>query len=193
MYKHIVMGAGFAESATAGVLVYSCEYFGNPGYATMKEAITDLALDLYSKYYDDVLSVYQRRYSGGLKDCCLKTIVGSKTAKFCSECGGKITDKKFDTEEFESYIQDLSTSTIDSYGDAENTSTRDLTWWPYDVADLIGAPKEEVIYIAEHAQAILCAALLDAKPELRPEYWDDDDFSIEDWKLFKNEVQPSYR
>jgi hypothetical protein len=191
MLKYIVIHCGYAESNTTSALIYQCEFFGNPGYTSYKTAITDLALDLYAKFYDGYLSVYENRYSKQVKDCCRKVLTADKNAKFCSECGKQIADKQFDHEEFMDYIRGLHSSTCDSYGEAEYVAGRHLTWWPFGSGNFIGAPKEEVIYIAEYAEVVLLSALFDAKPELRT--GDDDDFDLGDWKDFKKEIQPTYR
>ena len=189
--RFIIMNTGYVESSSTSTLIYQCGFFGNPGYASYKEAITDLALDLYAKFYDDVLSVYHNRYAREIKDCCRKSLIDNNDAKFCSDCGQELHDKPFDPEEFMEYIVHLQNSTADSYGDAEYANKRHLTWWPYWVGDFIGAPKEEVIAIAENAELLLTSALMEAKPELKEDV--DDYGSNDDWEQFKNNEQPSYR
>ena len=186
--RFIVMIPGYVESASTSCLIYQCGFFGNPGYASYKEAITDLALDLYAKFYDDCLSCYQNRYGSDLKRCCQKSLIDNKKAQFCSTCGCKLLDKKFDYAEFQHYVCNLTRTTCDSYGDAEETSTRNLTWWPYWITDFIGTPKEEVICLSEQAQLILLAALLEAKPELQ-DALDETDFSFCEWDKLKQNQQ----
>lgn len=191
--RFIMMVNGYVESASTGCLIYSCGFFGHPGYDNYKDAITNLALDLYAKFYDDYLSVYQNRYSGSVGDCCRKVLNLDKGAKFCSTCGKQISDKKFDYEKFKDYVCNLTSSTCDNYGDAEDTSTRQLTWWPWWVGDFIGAPKEDVIFIAEQGEVVLLAALLEAKPELKNPGDEETDFSFCEWDKFKRNEQPAYR
>lgn len=57
MKRFIMMRCGYVENCAASCLIYQCEFFGNTGYESIKAAITDLAIDLYNKYYDEVLSV----------------------------------------------------------------------------------------------------------------------------------------
>jgi hypothetical protein len=192
MLRFIVMHCGYAESNMTSALIYQCACFGNPGYSSYKKAITDLALDLYAKFYDEHLSIYENRYGRDIKDCCRKSLIANKETKFCSECGNQICDKKFDHGDFMSFVHDLHCSTCDSYGEAEYASGRYMTWYPYWNDDFIGAPKEDVIYIAELAEVILLAALYDAKPELRINHLNDD-FDCSEWKSFSNEIQPNYR
>ena len=187
--RFIVMNTGYVESSSTACLIYQCEFFGHPGYSSYKEAITDLALDLFAKYYDDCLSSYEHRYSKDVKECCRKSLVADKTAKFCSDCGGQISDKEFGSEDFKRYVCELVGSTCDSYGDAEYAAGRTFTWWPWS-NDFIGAPKEEVIHITDQAEVVLLAALLEAKPELKDT--DDTDFSFCGWDEFKNDKQPTY-
>jgi hypothetical protein len=194
MLRFIVMSCGYVENATTSVLIYQCEFFGNPGYTSYKEAITDLALDMYGKFHDDYLSTYENRYSKDVKRCCCATLIANKEAKFCSECGSQIVDKEFHYDQFMEYVSSLHSSTCDSYGEAEWTNGGELHWWPWGTDRFIGAPKEDVIYIAENAEVILLSALLDAKPELRNEKYElafsDRNW---DWDHFKNEKPPSYR
>jgi hypothetical protein len=167
--RFIMMHTGYMENASTGCLIYQCGFFGHPGYSTYKEAITELALDMYAKFYDEHLSAYENRYGRDVNECCRETLIANKEAKFCFTCGKQIVDKQFDAEQFMRYICKLVGSTYDSYGDAEDTSTRKLAWWPYWIGDFIGAPKEEVIFMAENAEETLLCALLEAKPELKVE------------------------
>jgi hypothetical protein len=192
MLRFIVMHCGYVESSATSALIYQCEFFGNPGYTSYKEAITDLALDLYAKFYDDYLSVYENRYRKEVKECCRKALIANKEAKFCSECGGQIVDKKFNCDQFMEYVSNLHASTCDSYGEAEWTTTREMTWWPWWSEEFIGAPKEDIIYIGESAESVLLMALLEAKPELQ-NHEDPRSYDGNDWDSFKNEVQPTYR
>lgn len=192
--RFIVMTCGYVENASTSVLIYQCGFSGKSGYSSYREAITDLALDLYSKFYDEHLSIYENRYSRSVKDCCRKVLIDNKEAKYCSECGSQISDKKFLYDEFKEYVSNLHCTTCDSYGDAEYAAGRNLIWWPYWTNDFIGAPKEEVIYIAESAEQVLLDALLDAKPELKDP--DEDTYESDfpsDWERFKNNNPPTYR
>ena len=177
------MISGYAEDATTSSLIYQCSFFGKLGYQTCKEAITDLALDLYAKYYDEYISIYENRYSNNVKGCCRECVIKNNEAKYCSDCGREIKDREFVYENFMFYVKELHSTTSDSYGDAEYAAGRELNWWPYWTADFIGAPKEEIIFIPENAEVVLLAALLDAKPELKIE-----DFNCSEWEDFKNET-----
>lgn len=195
--RFIMMSCGYAESGQTSWLIYQCQFFGRYNYySSYKEAITDLALDLYAKFYDDHLSIYQNRYNKEVKDCCRKTLVSNKEAKFCFSCGERIVDKIFDDNEFMNYVCELHNTTSDSYGDAEETSTRDLTWWPFWGTEFIGTPKEEVICIAENAEIVLLDALVEAKPELKEAAENvniNHNFFESDWEKFKKDIQPSYK
>lgn len=191
MLRFIAMHCGYVENCSTSLLVYQCGFHGSPGYTSYKQAITDLALDLYAKYYEDVLSTYHNRYTFKLNKCCTGTLISNKEAKFCTECGTRLLDKSFDYDGFMEYVTNLHYTITDSYGEAETTSTRDLAWWPFWTSDFIGAPKEDIIYIAENAEVVLLEALLEAKPELRQ--GNDDLMGVSDWEEFKKEQQPSYR
>lgn len=173
-------------------LIYQCQFFGNPGYTSMKEAITELALDMYAKYYEDVLSAYQRRHSREMGECCRDTLIIKPRANFCMGCGHTITDRKFNYDEFTGYISNLHTATTDSYGESEGTTERSFAWYPFWTQDFLGAPKEDIIFIAESADAVLLRALLEAKPELKdPER--EDLYVISEWEQFRVEKQPAYQ
>jgi hypothetical protein len=192
MKRFIVMTCGYAEGAYVSGLIYQCEFFGNPGYLSYEEAITDLALDLYAKFYDDYISVYQNRYDrDDLKQCCRATLLDKKDAKFCCQCGQQIADREFNYDEFLDYVRSLHTKITDTYGDAEWANSRGLVWWPYGTLDIIGAPKEDVICIAEGAEDVILTALLDAKPELVEQTGQE--FQNDDWEMFKAGKPPTYR
>lgn len=190
--KFIVLSCGYAEEGMTSVLVYQCGFFGHPGYSSYQEAITELALDLYSKYYDEHLSIYQNRYSDRIKKCCREALISNSKANFCAECGNKLADYKFEAEAFQEYIFGLHNTTCDTYGSAEDSPTRIFVWYPFHIGDFIGAPKEEIIYIGENAEVVLLDALLDAKPELRDSNEIYEDWKSKDWESFKNGIQPNY-
>jgi hypothetical protein len=192
--RFIVMTTGYVENASTAVLIYQCRFFGRGGFSSYKEAITELATDMYGKFYDDHLSIYENRYGRDVKKCCREVLIADKNAKFCSTCGSQISDKEFDAQEFMEYVCGLMNTTCDSYGEAEWTSQKEhMAWWPYWVGEFIGAPKEEVIYMAENAEVTLLAALLEAKPELKNDSADDvNETHWGDWDDFRNERQPSY-
>lgn len=195
MLRFIVMNCGYVESATTSSIIYGSDYLRKATFSSYKAAITELALDLYAKYYEEYLSIYQHRYDKDVKECCRESLIRdsrfNKETKFCAECKEEIKDKPFDAEEFANYIVNLHQTTCDLYGDCEWANGRDLVWWPWAVRDLIGAPKEDVIFIAENAEGVLLAALLEVKPELNtdPNYHPENDH---DWKKFRAEIQPSY-
>lgn len=191
MFRFIVLHTGYVENNSTACLIYRCEFFGNAGYDNYKDAITDLALDIYAKFYDEVLSTYQNRYASEVRDCCRKTLIANKDAKYCLHCGDKIVDKKFDYEEFKDYVVNLMNATCDSYGNAEITSTRNLTWWPYQSFNIFGAPKEDIIQLSEYGEIFLLLALLDAKPELTSDQDDEtSEITFEDWEKFKSGINP---
>lgn len=171
MIKYIVYHTGYVENSSTSLMVYQCQFFGCYGYASAKEAVVDLALDLYSKYIDDVLA-YRKPTS---KCCETASLLGASSIaeirekyKVCTKCGVELQDRTFDQDDFCSYLHRLHNSTCDSYGEAEVTSTRDLTWWPYWSSHFIGAPKSEILYIGESAEYVFLSALYSVKPELMP-------------------------
>lgn len=192
-YSFIMMSCGYVEQAQTSWLMYGTPFLGSDGFSTMEEAIKELALDLYSKFYDDSLNTYERRYS--LKNCCHISLNRIKSSNYCSECGDKLDDKQFIAEEFRDYIRGMHNTTADSYGESEQTSMRQLVWWPYSMHEFREASKESIIWIAESAEHVLLDALYDAKPELAVNADEDEyqNYAEGDWEQFKSGQQPSYR
>jgi hypothetical protein len=192
-FSFIVMTCGYAGSSMVSNLIYERIGF-KEGFSSYKEAITNLALDFYAKYYDECLSIYENRYDRSVQDCCRRILNENKKANFCSTCGNQLVDKEFDYEKFAQYIMSMHEANTDNYGEAECTGTRELNWWPfYSFQELITSCKnDEVIFIMENAEQVLLAALLEGKPELKKDGWENH-FSCHDWEQFKNNIQPGYR
>lgn len=189
-YSFIMMSCGYVESNQTSWLLYGTHFHGREGFDTMQEAITELALDLYAKYYDECLSSYINRYS--FSKCCTDSLIKDKEAKFCSKCGKPLIDKEFNADHFIEFIVNLHGSTCDSYGEAEYANGRHFVWWPWSMHEFIDASKDEIIFIGESAEYVLLAALFDAKPELIKE--NDYEVHMRDWEdYFKQNKQPSYR
>ena len=90
MKRFIMMSCGFAEEAKTSWLIYQCDFSGHPGFPTDKEAITELALDLYYKFLGDKVQ------DPGLKTCCIASKTFNSQAKYCSNCGKSLADKIFE-------------------------------------------------------------------------------------------------
>lgn len=184
LFNVIMMSCGFAESNQTSWLMYGTGYFGHPGFKTRAEAVTELALDLYAKYHDEVLDAYERRYSK--KECCREALISNKNANFCPTCGSTIADRVFDPQEFRDFVIDLHGTTCDSYGAAEWFKDRKPVFWPWSVRDFQEAHKDQVIWIPENAEHVILAALYDVKPELKP-VQDDYEIDVSDeWETLKN-------
>jgi hypothetical protein len=161
MYNFIMMKCGYVENNQVAWLMFGCQFFGISGFATMEEAIKVLAEDLYNKCKDDASedSVWQRQEELSLLD-------------------------------FQERICNLHNTTCDTYGEAEQTKDRHLSWWPFWAANFPEAVKNgSVIWIGENAEHILLQALLEAKPELQSEEYEDESYST-DWEQFKVGKQP---
>lgn len=139
---------------------------------------------MYAKYIDELCYPEKNK-------CCQRVIDTIENSKYCFECGRRLSRYQFDKNDFMEFVTSLHGRTCDSYGDAECTESCELTWWPFSIGSFIGAPRNEVAFLAEDAQVILLKALLDAKPELKSS--EEDDFVNLDWENFKNNIHPSYR
>jgi hypothetical protein len=162
-YNYIMMKCGYVESNQVSWLMYGCDFFGIDGFATMEEAIKVLAEDLYSRFYDEQIAPSEDEFGGDFRE--------------------------FIAQDFPEFIRSLHNTTCDSYGEAEETSNRNLSWWPFWANKFPDAVKAgTVIWIGENAERVLLAALYDAKPELKLE--DDDYMESRDWADFKAGQQP---
>lgn len=189
-YKFIMINCGYVESNKTAPLIYGCQFMGYEGFSTCREAITELALDLYAKFHYEILDVYENRYAQDLKKCCLDMLIRDKNANFCPLCGSAIKDKDFNEESFMDFIRDLHGTDCDSYGEAEHAKDRHFVWWPWSTHEFLESPRDSIIWIEENAEHVLLCALYDAKPELRSKVFDVygtvNTYSLPEWENFKN-------
>lgn len=123
MFRLIAMQNGYAESHTAAWLCFGPNVAGK-GFASAKDAVCELALDLYAKAVVTLPS--ERR-------CTHKVPEG---AEFCPKCGASAAGPKpLDAEAFIEYVGELWGSTCDSYSDDERIDhdgvERSLIWNPW--------------------------------------------------------------
>jgi len=159
-YRLVMMTCGYVESNTTSWLIFTTH---DGHFATAAEAVIELALDMYAKFEEDVLSTEYVFH----KDCCKVEIAGNVAAVFCSKCGTRIKVKEFDPEEFMEYVRSLHSTTCDSYGESEGTANRSFAFWPWRANEIIGAAKDEVVMIAENGEVVLLHALYDARSDLK--------------------------
>lgn len=176
MIKFIVYNTWDVENCSVSLMVYNCQYFGHSGYESVKEAWLEFTKDIYAKYIEDVQSA-RIPADPNCKGCKTASLLGSGSSKmmaekykFCQVCGKELQDRPFNSETFMDYFCNLRKDTRDSYGESEGTSTRpEFAWSPWWTHLLIGAPKEEVLYISEYAELALLGALFELYPELKDE------------------------
>lgn len=174
------MHCGYVESCQVSALIFSCEPLGRSGFSSYKEAITELALDMYAKFTE---------YHKPQDACCKETKKLQPNAKFCSSCRRDL-NTNFDWEEFEDYIRNCHSLNTDEWGSSEWAKDRDLVWWPFWTQDFIGTPKEDVLCIPENAEIILSLALAEAKPDLNnPGLYNSYVKSV--WEKYKNNIIPN--
>ncbi len=192
-FRFIAFSCGYVESSMTSTLVYGTPFLGNKSFATRGEAITELALDLYAKFEDECPQVAAR-------SCCQRFSTRPdpiEEYEYCPKCGRKLRPEGFDVYGFTEFVTELHNKDCDSYGEAEWFNGREPEFWPWSFSEFLTADKSEVIYIAENAEHVLLAALLDAKPDLKKradqEIKEGDTWSS-DWdEKFKKDKQPSYR
>jgi hypothetical protein len=164
--KFIIMSCGYVESNYTSNLIYGTHFHGHKGFDTGEEAVKELALDLYAKFFDEYLSTYNNRYGSDYKKCCRDVLDKDKAAKFCSACGTRLEDQQFDGDRFMDFICNLHGSTCDSYGESEYANDRHFIWWPWGLNKFLDADRKSILAIPEQAEGILLDALQEAKPEL---------------------------
>lgn len=180
MYKFIAMHCGYVESCKTSMLVYQTDN----KYSTIQTAITDLARDMFNKYYEDYNLAEHK-----LKDCCKATSNSNDDAIFCMKCGRRLKYQNFDCIKFMQFITNLHDTDSDSYGESEFANGENLNWNPWTSFTFMKASKKSIIYIVENAEKVLVSALADIMPELKI---DAQYCNHRDWLLFKQEIHPSY-
>lgn len=191
-FRFVAFSCGYVESSMTSTLVYGTPFLGNQRFATRGEAITELTLDLFAKFESE-------RPREAARKCCAsyQSQRIQEEFEYCPKCGRQLNDGSFDVYGFTEFIVELHNKDCDSYGDAEWFEGRDPAFWPWSFDEFLKADKSEVVYIAENAEHVLLAALLDAKPELKK--WADEEIKegdtwSRDWdEKFKKDKQPSYR
>lgn len=179
MIKHLLISCGYVEGNYVSILAFN---HVDGGCETLKDAVTSLALDMYAKFAEDNPNDAGKKRKR--KACCLKAIKKDSDANFCSVCGTRIqVVDYFDVDKFVEYVQNLHSSTCDSYGDGEHANGRSLEWWPFG-SEFMEAEKSEVAFLSESAEVTLLYALLEANPEIKVE-----ERALEDFECYSNHWQ----
>lgn len=177
--QFIMMSCGYVESNYTSNLIYGT----HKDFETGEEAVKELALDLYAKFYDERLSTYTERHN--FKKCCRDVLNKDKAARFCSSCGTRLEDKQFDCDDFMDFISNLHGSTCDSYGESEFANDRHFVWWPWTpMKKFLEAKRDSILCIPEHAEVVILNALHEVKPELFSDQFDDR-YAEKSWEELK--------
>lgn len=179
-YRIIMMSCGYVESNMTSWLIYST-FTREDRFDTAAQAVMELALDLHAKYEDEVLSTQYVFH----KDCCKKAKADSNT-KFCPKCGTRLQVTEFNADHFMEYIRGLHNTDCDGYGESERTSKRSFAFWPWRAHDLVGASKDEVVFIGENAERVILDALYEIRDDLQKleysgNYEPDEEWRCQDW------------
>lgn len=175
------MACGYVESSTTSWLIYTT--IDNSRFNTAAEAVVELALDLYSKYKEEILSLEYVHH----KDCCKQTIARDEEAQFCSKCGTRLKIALFDANCFMDYVKGLHSTDCDGYGESEGTKDRSFAFWPWRAEEIVGAGLDEIVYIAENAERVILDALYEVHDDLRRleyegNYETHDEWRSTDWQ-----------
>ncbi len=158
-YRIIMMCCGYVESSKTSWLIFTTHH---GRFDTAAQAVIELALDLHAKHEDEILSL-QYVYH---KECCKEAKLVPENMH-CPKCGTRLKDLAFDAEHFMQYISNLHNTDCDSYGESESTVKRDFAFWPWRAHDIVGASKDEVVFIGENAERVILDALYEAREDLR--------------------------
>ncbi len=193
--QFVAFSCGYVESNRTSWLIYGTPFVGNPGYDTIREAVTELAIDLWSKWESE-------RVGPSTLPCCEKYRNVDEFER-CPKCGRELRDDEFDVYGFLEFVEGLHSTTCDSYGESEyfsngTTVHRQARFWPWSLDEFRDADKEQVVWIAENAEHVLLSALLEARPDLERQADDEckagDNWRCSDWtESFSKNKQPSYR
>lgn len=136
-----VLNFGYVEHSSLSYFPFT----STGKYKNAKEALVDLAKFLKERY--------EEKHKVELKDCCQKNKAKDPEADFCSKCRRSLADAEFNDEDFCHWLEQMSTSDIDSFhGDFIDYD--ESFRWQSD--GLEGAPNQRFVYQAEW---VLAAAL----------------------------------
>lgn len=155
-YFIISLSCGYCEDGkTSQIILASYGGFESPG-----NAVTELALDFYAKFCDDVVT----------RPCaCPVDRWKGVNINYCPTCGCSMRETKFDPKKFTMYIRELQDSTADSYGDHEFANGRQLVFAPWRLRTLVGIKEGDIIDLKDHSEEIVLCALLEKIPGLMDE------------------------
>jgi hypothetical protein len=156
-YHTIALFTGYVESNSVTSLIMTST---NKKFDSQKDAVTSLASELYEKHKVDSGALDD----GALSDlaCCAKHIEAG--AAFCSTCGYRLYQKKFDDFSFSNFVGSLIGRDNDSWGAnaiySDDYSTEDGVQWDYieGLSKALDDP-DGVITIREYGERVMCQAL----------------------------------
>jgi hypothetical protein len=152
----LVLTSGYVEDASMAPLFFVFE--GEQEFATVREALTDLAHALLDKYQID-----QNRDDPRFRWCCRQTKLKNPAATHCTGatfCKQSLTPRGVYFDAFESWIWELHGKTAGSWGAADTG-----LWWPWvDFYDALGMVKSSAV-IFEKAEKWLTLSIDPARLE----------------------------
>lgn len=146
MINVVILNFGYVESTSLTSLICVNE---RHTFATDEEAIKDLAEDILAKYKHCFDSAFIPS-----SPCCLVAKEDGQN-NYCSQCGTYLKSK-FDIWKFQSWLLDLRSYDLDSFGYDEECGDREMTWVIGERPDcLLGRPREHVINVERAERTIL--------------------------------------
>jgi hypothetical protein len=145
--KYAVLHFGYVESYGVGSVVALNQ--GAP-FESDRQALESLAGDLLALFKD----------AKGVKDTERECCKASAKKKYCSDCGRKIGVAEWGSYDFQEWMHELLTATIDSMGSCGYEGARDTVWeFGVSASDLIGLTANDVVWLDEKADEEICKIL----------------------------------
>lgn len=129
----LVLNFGYVESQSLSYMPWT----SRRTYKDAKNALIDLATFFKEQYLIE--------NEEEPKKCCKATKTKDGSAEFCTKCGHRLADKKFDGENFVDWLRQMSGS--------DNDSINQFVQWDeghrWQFGDLEGSPNQRFVYQAE--------------------------------------------
>jgi len=152
----LIMTAGYVESnKNASVIAYNSR-----GFNSVEEAMKDFATALVQSELEE----RDYRVKNPWRDCC-KEALGNE-AKFCAECGSKLTMPEYDFEDYMNIIYSFFVGENDRCGDMWEY----LTHRSWNYGGYATKLQEPIIWIHEHAESLLAEAYMDTLQEVEDKW-----------------------
>ena len=158
MLKHILMRLNHHEEGHTSLMAWSVDDM--VGFATEDEALQSLAGWLLEKYRLD--------HEKTSRKCCISSADAIPSANYCGACGNSLEAvEKPDEEEFQWWIQSLSATTCNSFGEWNYVTADDeVVWNPWTFPPLKKEDwpsSDEVVIIEMDGECLLSSIMVKSR------------------------------